>query len=70
MRKKKEPTVVLIVAKSNMRQEFSIKHAERLLDMGSFKNGGWDLPEDSKYQYDEENGLRIKTDKRNTAAAE
>ena len=53
-----------------MSREFSVEHAERLLDMGEFRNGGWQLPTDSNYVYDEENGLRLKTDKRGTAEAE
>lgn len=63
MRKKKEQTVVLVVPKYGMRQEFGIGHAERLLDMGANRNGGWELPGDSGYIYDEENGLRVKSDK-------
>lgn len=62
-RKPKEQTVTLVVSKYNMSQEFGIQHAERLLDMGTNLNGGWELPSDSKYKYDEENGLRLKTDK-------
>lgn len=61
MRKKKEPTVTLVVPKHNMQREFSVEHAERLLDMGSHVNGGWVLPENSNYYYDEENGLRLKS---------
>ena len=38
--------------------------------MGSTLNGGWELPDDSKYYYDEDNGIRLKTDKANTAKAE
>lgn len=66
MRKKKEPTVALVVPKHNMEREFGVEHAERLLDMGSELNGGWELPENSKYYYDEENGLRLKTDSANS----
>lgn len=62
-RKAKEQTVTLVVPQYNLKQEFSIQHAERLLDMGTTLNGGWELPADSKYRYDEENGLRVKTDK-------
>lgn len=68
-RKKKEPTVKLVVPALNKEQEFTIPHAERLLDMGIEVNGGWQLPSDSNYQYDEENGLRLKTDKANSAKA-
>lgn len=62
-RKPKEQKVVLVVPKYGLSQEFGIQHAERLLDMGTLHNGGWELPADSKYIYDEENGLRVKTDK-------
>lgn len=67
MRKKKEQTITMIVPKYGIKQEFGIQHAERLLDMGSALNGGWELPEDSNYYYDEENGLRIKSDKADSA---
>lgn len=69
MRKKKEPTVVLMVPEYGKVQEFTIPHAERLLDMGPELNGGWELPEDSKYVYDEEYGLRVKSDKADSAKA-
>lgn len=67
MRPKKVQTVKLVVPKHNKEQEFSVQHAELLLDMGEHLNGGWQLPEDSKYSYDIENGLRIKSDKTNPA---
>lgn len=67
MRKKKEQTVTLVVPKYNIKQEFGIEHAERLLDMGPQLNGGWELPGDSNYTYSEENGLRVKSDKASSA---
>lgn len=67
MRKKKEQTVTLVVPKYNIKQEFGIEHAERLLDMGLQLNGGWELPSDSNYTYSEENGLRVKSDKATSA---
>ena len=67
MRKKKEQTVTLAVPKYNIKQEFGIEHAERLLDMGPQLNGGWELPGDSNYTYSEEDGLRVKSDKANSA---
>lgn len=70
MRKKKEPTVTLVVPQHGISKEFSISHAERLLDMGTFRNGGWELPSNSNYIYDEENGLRIKSDKANSGKAD
>lgn len=69
MRKKKEQIVTLVVPKYNIKKDFGIQHAERLLDMGTNINGGWELPEDSNYLYDEENGLRVKSDKANSAKA-
>ena len=68
-RKKKEQTVLLVVPKYQKQQEFGVQHAERLLDMGPALNGGWELPKDSNYVYDEENGLRLKSDKADTAKA-
>ena len=67
MRKKKEQTITLVVPKHNIEQAFGIEHAERLLDMGPQLNGGWELPGDSNYTYSEENGLRVKSDKANSA---
>lgn len=69
MRKPKLQTVILVTS-SGLKQELGIQHAERLLDMGPFLNGGWKLPEDSNYYYDEENGLRLKSCKTNTAKAD
>lgn len=69
MRKPKQQTVTLVTS-SGLKQELGIQHAERLLDMGPNLNGGWELPEDSNYSYDEENGLRVKSGKTNTAKAD
>lgn len=70
MKKKKEQTIALVVPKYGLRQEFSVGHAERLLNMGRELNGGWELPDDSNYFYDEENGLRVKSDKANSEKAD
>ena len=70
MSKKEEQKVLLTVPKYNMTVELGIKHAERLLDMGTWRNGGWELPENSKYSYDKENGIRFKSDKANSAKAD
>lgn len=70
MRKKREQTVTLVVPQYNISQEFGLAHAERLLDMGEHLNGGWELPKDSNYIYDEENGLRLKSDKTDSAKAD
>lgn len=68
MRKKKEQTVDL-VAPNGVKRAFGVLHAERLLDMGKALNGGWVIDKDSKYYYDEENGIRLKSDKANSAKA-
>lgn len=68
--RKKDQTVTLVVPKYNIKQKFGIQHAERLLDMGIVISGGWELPRDSNYTYDRENGLRIKSDKANSAKAD
>lgn len=67
--RQKEKTVVL-VASNGKKQEFSISHAERLLDMGVELNGGWTVDVTSPYYYDEENGIRLKSDKANSAKTE
>lgn len=61
--------MITLVTPKGVEQAFSIEHAERLLDMGEALNGGWRVPETSEYYYDEENGLRLKTDKTNSAKA-
>lgn len=66
MRRVKEPTVTLVTPEGR-RKDFGIAHAERILDMGDELNGGWRVAEDSNYYYDEENGLRVKSDRTNTA---
>ena len=54
-------TAVTLVANGAPR-EFSFEHAENILRMP--KNGGWHLPEGSKYIYDAEHGLRCRTNKK------
>lgn len=67
MRKKKEKTITLIA--NGKKRDFELKHAERLLDMGAELNGGWEVDPESEYYYDEENGIRLKTDKGNIGKA-
>ena len=67
-KRKKEKTVTLVTP-SGEKQEFEVQHAERILDMGPALNGGWEIDPLSEYIYDEENGIRLKTDKRNSAKA-
>ena len=53
-------TTVTLVA-NNVPREFEISHAERLLSMPN--NGGWQLPENSKFEF-VDYGLRRRTDKK------
>lgn len=48
-------------------REFDVTHAERLLRMQN--NGGWKLPENSKFEFDKENGLRYKRNKKADSGA-
>lgn len=52
----------ILLTCDNQSAEFSVQHATRLLAMGEAASGGWRLAEDSKYIYDKENGIRLKTD--------
>lgn len=54
----KTTTVTLEV--NGVTREFELSHAERLLRMP--RNGGWHLPENSKFEF-VENGLRRRQDK-------
>ena len=64
----KEQTVVLVTP-TGKKQAFNLKHAERLLDMGGELNGGWQIDPSSPYTYTEENGIKLKSNKRNSAEA-
>lgn len=59
--------VTLVVPQHNMTKSFEVSHAERLLMMNN--NGGWALPENSKYTFDSKNGIRIKSTKRESEVA-
>lgn len=63
MARPKKPQTVTLVTPNGKKQAFSIQHAERLLDLGPVLNGGWMIDPNSNYTYDEENGIRVKTDK-------
>lgn len=69
MTTKKEKTVTLVTPQGH-EQKFSISHAERLLAMGEVLNGGWKIDESSNYYYDKENGIRLKSNKANSAKTE
>lgn len=63
----KKPVKMVRLETEELSQEFEVSHAERILDMGPVLNGGWHVPEDSEYEYTEEYGLRLKSNKENTA---
>lgn len=51
----KKITNVVLVCPVLGEREFSIQHAENILRMK--KNGGWKLPENSKFIYSEKDGI-------------
>ena len=55
-------TAVTLVA-NGVTEEFEFSHAERILKMP--RNGGWHLPDDSKYEF-VNNGLQRRGDKEKT----
>ena len=59
-----ERTNRVVLQAGDVKKEFEINHAERILRMPN--NGGWHLPEDSNYLMDEVNGI---VTKRNTRTA-
>lgn len=54
-------TTTVTLCANGVTLEFEISHAERLLNMPN--NGGWHLPENSKFEY-VNNGLRRRQDKK------
>lgn len=52
----------------NTTDEYEINHAERLLRMPN--NGGWRLPDDSEYKFDNDNGIGRKRNKKTDNGAE
>lgn len=52
-------TTMVTLCANGVTREFEITHAERLLKMPN--NGGWHLPENSKYEF-VNNGLRRRQD--------
>lgn len=57
----KQTTVLLVVPKFGIQQDFALDHAERILRMPN--NGGWELPEDSNFELTE-NGLACRRNKK------
>ena len=61
---------IVLVTPEGEKQTFDMRHAECLLGMGDSFNGGWRIEKESKYYFDKTNGIRVKSDKGNTAGAE
>lgn len=59
--------VVLECEKLGTKKEFDVDHAERLLLMNN--NGGWQLPSDSNFEFDKENGIRYRRDNQKNSGA-
>lgn len=58
----KATTVALVRKDNGTTHEFEISHAERILRMPH--NGGWELPENSQFNFDFENGFTNKRNKK------
>ena len=67
VRQVRKPVKKVRLEAGDISQEFELSHAERILDMGPALNVGWRVPEDSEYEYTEEYGLKLKSDKGNSA---
>ncbi len=63
----KATKVVLECEKLGLTKEFDVDHAERLLLMRN--NGGWQLPSDSNFEFDKENGIRYRRDNQKNSGA-
>lgn len=55
--------IELLITGTKTKRSFGISHAERILAM---PKSGWELPKDSKFTYNQENGLKLRTNKRKT----
>lgn len=58
----KRTLVLLECTTLNTKREFEIAHAERLLRMKN--NGGWKLPENSQFEFDNDYGIRYRRNKK------
>lgn len=63
---RKPGSMVVLETADGTRQEFEINHAERIL---RHPDSGWDLPEDSPYQFDYYDGITKRTNKGNSTEA-
>lgn len=58
----------VVLEAGEVRREFEITHAERLLRMPN--NGGWHLPQDSDFEITEQNGIELRRNKESNKKSE
>lgn len=58
----KKTMVLLTCPPLHTEREFEVTHAERLLRMNN--NGGWQLPENSKFEFHKDYGIRVRRNKK------
>ncbi len=58
----------VILEAGEVRREFEITHAERLLRMPN--NGGWHFPQDSDFEITEQNGVELRRNKESNKKSE
>lgn len=63
---RKPGSMVVLETADGTRQEFEINHAERIL---RHPDSGWDLPDDSPYQFDFYDGITKRTNQGNSTEA-
>lgn len=63
---RKPGSMVVLETADGTRQEFEINHAERIL---RHPDSGWNLPDDSPYQFDFYDGITKRTNQGNSAEA-
>lgn len=58
----------VVLEAGEVRREFEITHAERLLRMPN--NGGWHFPRDSDFEITEQNGIELRRNKESNKKSE
>lgn len=58
----------VVLEAGEVRREFEITHAERLLRMPN--NGGWHFPQDSDFEMTEQNGVELRRNKESNKKSE
>lgn len=58
----------VVLEAGEVRREFEITHAERLLRMPN--NGGWHFPQDSDFEITEQNGIELRRNKESNKKSE